>query len=219
MPPPPSLGSWWSTHLQLPGYDPIATAGLCRFDMRAAEQALTFCTQLLDRSLSAWEAAIILNLWGWRRADGRRRYVTVYAEPYRQDALIMWCAVLALWLLRAAPPRRPPHVTLSYAQAPLAAQIYAQVATSLTRQPALLGTLSLEPAQQSVETSRGGRLSFDWLAELYTGEILLRREEEQPLTLAVSTRDAERSPLVEPLAEAAQQALAGQPGVILPAVV
>ena len=27
MPPSTSLGSWWTEHLQLPGYDPIATAG------------------------------------------------------------------------------------------------------------------------------------------------------------------------------------------------
>jgi hypothetical protein len=81
------LGSWWTDHLQLPGYDPIATAGPSQFDPRAAEQALAFVTQLLPSPLSRWEAAIVLNLWGWRQADGRRRYATVYAEPYRQDAL------------------------------------------------------------------------------------------------------------------------------------
>jgi hypothetical protein len=120
--PSTSLGSWWMAHLQLPGYDPIATAGACRFDIRAAEQALVFCTQALHLLLSPWEEAILLNLWGWRHADGRRRYVTVYAEPYRHDALAVWCATLALWLLRAAPrvghrrwssrmPRRPSRRT------------------------------------------------------------------------------------------------------------
>ena len=34
------LGSWWTEYLQLPGYNPIATAGPSRFDPRAAEQAL-----------------------------------------------------------------------------------------------------------------------------------------------------------------------------------
>jgi hypothetical protein len=38
--PSTSLGSWWMAHLQLPGYDPITTAGACRFDIRAAELAL-----------------------------------------------------------------------------------------------------------------------------------------------------------------------------------
>jgi hypothetical protein len=45
--PAPPLGSWWTNHLQLPGYDPIATAGPSRFDPRAAEQALDFFMQLL----------------------------------------------------------------------------------------------------------------------------------------------------------------------------
>ena len=98
------LGSWWTEHLQLPGYDPIATAGPSRFDPRAAEQALDFFTQLLPAPLSPWEAAIVLNLWGWRQVDGRRRYTTVYAEPYRQDALALWCATLGLLLLCTAPP-------------------------------------------------------------------------------------------------------------------
>jgi hypothetical protein len=89
MSPAPPLGSWWTDHLQLPGYDPIATAGPSRFDPRAAEQALGFFTQILPSPLSRWEEAIILNLWGWRQAQGQRRYVTVYAEPYRQDALAM----------------------------------------------------------------------------------------------------------------------------------
>jgi hypothetical protein len=104
MSPAPPLGSWWMDHLQLPGYDPIATAGACHFDLRAAEQALDFVTQLLPSPLSSWEAAIVLNLWGWRQVDGRRRYVTVYAEPYRQDALALWCATLGLLLLCTAPP-------------------------------------------------------------------------------------------------------------------
>ena len=62
MSPAPPLGSWWTDHLQLPGYDPIATAGSYRFDLRAAEQALGFFTQILPHSLSHWEAAIVLNL-------------------------------------------------------------------------------------------------------------------------------------------------------------
>src|SRR5262245_30369017 len=79
----PPLGSWWIGHLHRPGYDPIATAGPPQFDPRAAEQALGFFTQLLPSPMSRWEAVIVLNLWCWGQADGRRRYATVYVEPYR----------------------------------------------------------------------------------------------------------------------------------------
>jgi hypothetical protein len=215
--PSTSLGSWWMAHLQLPGYDPIATAGACRFDIRAAEQALVFCTQALHLLLSPWEEAILLNLWGWRHADGRRRYVTVYAEPYRHDALAVWCATLALWLLRAAPPRRAPQVVVAYAQAALAADVYQQVAAALTGEFTLRGAFLLDPGPQAVGTPTGGRLTLVHASTLLPGEVLLRREDGQPLALAVATRDAEHSPTVAPMAEAARQALAGETGSVLPA--
>ena len=215
----PSLGSWWTDHLQLPGYDPIATAGPSRFDSRAAEQALGFFTQLLPSPLSRWEAAIILNLWGWRQVDGRRRYVTVYAEPYRQDALALWCATLGLLLLCTAPPRRAPQITVAYAQGTLAAEAYAHVVAAIARMPAWTGALRRDPTRQVVTTSRGGTLTIGSAPALAPGEVLLRREGGPPFTLAVATRDAEPSPTVAPIAQAARQALAGEILSVLPAFV
>ena len=114
--------------------------------------------------------------------------MTVYAEPDRPDALALWCATLGLWVLRA------PQVTVSYAQASLTADVYTQVAATLTQASA-------------------------WCAAgLCPGEALLHREGGQPLTLAVVTRDAEPSPMVAPIAQAARQALAGEPVPVLPAV-
>ena len=219
MSPAPSLGSYWTEHLQLPGYDPIATAGPTRFDPRAAEQALGFFTQILPDALSPWEAAIVLNLWGWRQADGRRRYMTVYAEPYRQDTLALWCATLGLLLLCTAPPRRAPQVTVAYAQDTLAAEAYAHVVAALARMPAWTGALRCDPARQVVATSLGGTLTIDSAPVLAPGEVLLRREGGPSFTLAVATRDAEPSPTVAPIAQAARQALAGETLSVLPAFV
>jgi hypothetical protein len=212
------LGSWWTDHLQLPGYDPIATAGPSQFDPRAAEQALGFFTQMLPHPLSPWEEAIVLNLWGWRQADGQRRYATVYAEPYRQDALVFWCATLGLLLLCTAPPRRAPQVTVTYAQSPLAGEAYAHVVAAIARMPAWVGALRRDPERQVVATSRGGTLTIGSDPALAPGEVLLRRQGGPPFTLAVATRDAEPSPTVAPIAQAAQQALAGEPVPVLPAV-
>jgi hypothetical protein len=219
MSPAPPLGSWWTDHLQLPGYDPIATAGPSRFDPRAAEQALGFFTQILPDALSRWEAAIVLNLWGWRQADGRRRYATVYAEPYRQDALALWCATLGLLLLCMAPSRRAPQITATYAQDTLAAAAYAHVVAGIARTPAWTGALRCDPARQVVATPRGGTLTIGSDPVLTPGEVLLRREGGPPFTLAVATRDAEPSPIVAPIAQTARQALAGEPGSVLPAFV
>ena len=219
MPPFPSLGAWWTTHLHLPGYDPIATAGPCHFDLRAAEQALVVCTQTLHHPLSPWEEAIVLNLWGWRQADGRRRYATVYAEPYRQDALALWCATLGLLLLCTAPPRRAPQVTVAYAQVTLAAEAYTHVVAAIARTPAWTGALRPDPARQGVATPRGGTLTISSDPVLAPGEVLLRREGSPPFTLAVATRDAEPSPTVAPIAAAARQALAAATLSVLPAFV
>jgi len=216
--PAPPLGSWWTDHLQLPGYDPMATAGPSQFDPRAAEQALDFFTQILPSPLSRWEAAILLNLWGWRQVDGRRRYTTVYAESYRQDALTLWCATLGLLLVCTAPPRRTPQVTVTYAQDTLAAEASAHVVAAIARMPAWTNALRHDPARQAVVTPRGATLTIGRAPILAPGEVLLRREGGPPFTLAVATRDAEPSPMVAPIAQAARQALAGEPGPVLPAV-
>jgi hypothetical protein len=217
----PSLspGPWWTAHLQLPGYDPIATAGACHFDIRAAEQALVVWTQWLSTPLSPWEEALLLNLWGWRQADGRRRYATVYAEPYRQDALAIWCATLGLMLLGTAPPRRAPQVAVSYAQTSLAAEAYTHVVAAIARTPAWTGAFRLDPERQVVATPRGGTLTIGCTPALVPGEVLLRREGSPPFTLAVATRDADPSPAVAPIAAAARQVLAGESVPVLPAFV
>jgi len=68
----------------VPGYDPVATAGGCRFDGDTAQLAIEFIeecchhvkgekagTRLL---LEEWQKAIVANLFGWKRPDGTRRY-------------------------------------------------------------------------------------------------------------------------------------------------
>ncbi len=69
----------------IPGYDPVATAADGEwFDEEAAKFTLNFWRDCLTFSqgakvgqpfiLEPWEEAIVANLWGWKRADGTRRY-------------------------------------------------------------------------------------------------------------------------------------------------
>jgi hypothetical protein len=123
----------------------------------------TFSRSSSPAPLSRWEAAIVLNLWGWRQVDGRRRYTTVYAEPYRQDTLALWCATLGLLLLCTAPSRRTPQITVTYAQDTLAAAASAHsahVVAGIARMPAWAGALQCDPARQVVVTPRGGTLTI-----------------------------------------------------------
>ena len=71
----------------IPGYDPAATAGNCWFDEEAAGKAVEFFPRFLKHSkgkmagepfeLDVWQIAIISNLFGWKRPDGTRRYLSL----------------------------------------------------------------------------------------------------------------------------------------------
>ncbi|MCO6436911.1 MAG: hypothetical protein J5J06_07475, partial [Phycisphaerae bacterium] len=68
----------------IPGYDPFENTGGCTFDVRAAQRAVDFFHECLTFTagewmgqpfiLQPWQQAIVGNLFGWKRGDGRRRY-------------------------------------------------------------------------------------------------------------------------------------------------
>ncbi len=70
--------------LEIPGYNPFAQAGDCKFDAKAAKAAIRFFESELSHVkgskarqpflLERWQQAIIGNLFGWKRPDGTRRY-------------------------------------------------------------------------------------------------------------------------------------------------
>ncbi len=76
--------TWLEIIQNIPGYDPVATAGDCYFDESAAQKALDFFPECLTHvkgdlagqpfDLEPWEASVIANLFGWKRPDGSRRY-------------------------------------------------------------------------------------------------------------------------------------------------
>ena len=79
----------------IPGYDPVATAGDCTFDDAAAQLALDFFPDMLRHvkgalagqpfHLEPRQAAIIANLFGWKRPDGTRRYREVFVFVPRKN--------------------------------------------------------------------------------------------------------------------------------------
>jgi hypothetical protein len=92
------------------------------------------------------------------------------------------------------------------------------VAAAIRQDSTWAGAVLLDAGRQAVGTPQGGTLTVLGAPILAPGEVLLHREGGQPLTLAVATRDAEPSPTVAPIAQAARQALAGEPLPVLPAV-
>jgi phage terminase large subunit-like protein len=82
------------------------------FDERAATVAVNFFERLLVHSKGEWAGLpfklqdwqrdfIIRPLFGWKRADGTRRYRTAYIEIPRKNGKSTLCAGIALYLLFA----------------------------------------------------------------------------------------------------------------------
>ena len=88
--------------LQLPGYDPCRDAGDCYFDQDDANLYAEFFPECLTFSkgewagqpfeLAAWQLPIILNLFGWKRPDGTRRYRTTLLFVPRKNGKTELCA-------------------------------------------------------------------------------------------------------------------------------
>ena len=80
-----------------------------RYDTDAAERAVSFFAECLTHTtgewrgkpfiLSDWQAAIVRNIFGWKRADGTRKYRTVFLGLPRKMGKTTLAAGLALYAL------------------------------------------------------------------------------------------------------------------------
>lgn len=104
----------WAKRLRrIPGYDPIATAGRCTFDAATAQAALDFFPAYLKHvkgekggapfTLEPWQAAIVANLFGWKRPDGTRRYRELFLFVPRKNGKTPLSAGLVLLTLFCDP--------------------------------------------------------------------------------------------------------------------
>lgn len=95
--------------MSIPGYDPIATAGNCHFDVKAATKAVDFFPECLCHvkgalagkpfKLEKWQKAIIANLFGWKRPDGTRRYRETLLYVAKKNGKTTLAAGIILYIL------------------------------------------------------------------------------------------------------------------------
>lgn len=91
------------------GYDPVATAGNCEWDGDAANKAIRFFNIALTHTkgkwagrpfeLEPWQDAAIRTLFGWKRADGSRRYRTSFWFLPRKNGKSAIAAGIANYVL------------------------------------------------------------------------------------------------------------------------
>lgn len=97
----------------IPGYDPCRDAGDCYFDPEIARTVLDFFRECLTHVEGKWagdpfdplpwQRAILVNLFGWRRADGTRRYRELFLYIPRKNGKTTFCAGLMLVLFIGDP--------------------------------------------------------------------------------------------------------------------
>lgn len=93
----------------IPGYDPAVTAGACTYDAERAEFAVSFieecCTHVKGElarkpfTLQPWQRAIVLNLFGWYRPDGTRRYREAFVFLPRKNGKTTLIAAILVYVL------------------------------------------------------------------------------------------------------------------------
>lgn len=111
---PETEDGWVELLKSLPqGYDPFTTMGDGDyFDCQSAMRAIRFFHERLRHVkasaevpagtpfwLERWQQAVVANLFGWKRADGRRRYREALLFVPRKNGKSAWCAGLCLYAL------------------------------------------------------------------------------------------------------------------------
>lgn len=97
------------------GYDPLRDSDECRWDSEAAQRVLDFFPACLTHTkghsgtfkLEQWQKDIFATLYGWKRADGTRRYREALIAVPRKNGKTMTCAGLSLYMLSCDGERGP----------------------------------------------------------------------------------------------------------------
>lgn len=220
---------WRSLFRLLPDYDPIATASPGEwFDAKAAVHAIEFfpeCLQHIEGKFSGfqfhlekWQQAIISCLFGWKRADGSRRYREAFIGIPRGNGKTPLAAGICIYaLLCDGEPGAQIYGAASTVDQ--AALLFRQAKGMIEREPELDGRCSINRSYKSialksdfasvyrvVSSDTGGKHGYvphlvicDELHE-WVGRDLMDAFESafakagrrQPLLLHITTRDFDR---------------------------
>lgn len=214
----------------IPGYDPIATAEPGDwFDVDAAERVVAFFHECLTHIegrlagrpfiLGLWQQAIVGCLFGWKRADGYRRYREAFLYVPRKNGKTPFVAGVADYVLFCDPEMGQQNVCAA-GEREQAALLYRYAKGMVEAEPELNSRAKIHkglaqrcitvPGTQSVmkvisaeaETKHGGTLHLAVMDELHvqpTPDLLdviatsmASENRPQPLLIQMTTADIER---------------------------
>ena len=158
----------WRELLSLiPGYDSEATADEGDwFSVERATFAISFFEELLQFTegktgpflLEPWQAAIVAALWGWRRADGSRRYRETILYVPRKAGKSPTAAGLALLSFYTDTNDSGRQVYVAGTDKDQAGIIFKHAVRMIEKQPLLANRVRIYRALKSVEHQDGSIL-------------------------------------------------------------
>ena len=136
--------------------DEAASANGCWFDPGAGKHVVEFFARFLRHSKGEWAGEpfrlfkwqadhVIQPLFGWKRADGTRRYRTAYIEVPKKQGKSSMCSGLALYGL-LGDGEAGSEVYSAAASRDQATIVYQEAVSMAKASPSLMARITLQPA-------------------------------------------------------------------------
>lgn len=149
--------------INVAGYDPLRDADECTWDADAAQRVLDFFPACLTHTkghagtfrLEPWQKDIFATLYGWRRADGTRRYREALIAVPRKNGKTMTCAGLSLYAL-SCDGERGPEVYCAASSRDQATLLFDPAAQMVRSQPRMKEALVIHDSVKRIIDHRNG---------------------------------------------------------------
>jgi phage terminase large subunit-like protein len=159
---------WLDLFALIPGgYDPVATAGECRFDEETADRAVGFFSSHLTHiegamankplELEPWEKAFVGCIFGWKRIDGTRRYREAMLFVPRKNGKSTLCGGL-INLVGLCDEEPGAQLYSAAAEREQAALIYRQAKGMILNNPELEAVCKIYTTYKSIEYPGSGNV-------------------------------------------------------------
>ena len=147
--------------------DELAVREGCTFDEAAGEFVIdfieTFCRQSKGRwggerlTLLEWQRDFLMRLFGWRRADGRRRFRRFYLEVAKKNGKSTMVSALVLYLL-LADGEQAPEVYINACDREQASIVFDEAARMVRASPELDSRLHVVDSKKRIVWPEGNGL-------------------------------------------------------------
>jgi len=144
--------------------DDLAASVGCRFNPAAGERVCHFIEQFCRLSkgrwagkpleLLDWQRSFLMRLFGWRRADGRRRFRRAYVEIAKKSGKSSLMSAVALYML-LADGEGAPEVYLNACDRDQASIIFDEAARMLEASPSLLRKADVIHSRKMIVAGHG----------------------------------------------------------------